>query len=169
MTLLPDAKKDPQIITSSWDKLRELIDGVQIHEVRPVPGDRGVLTEILRVEWDPENPVGQVFQVRLFPGQLAAWHCHQGAVDRLSVISGHAKIVLYDGREGSPTHGAVNEFHMGQSRPGLLVIPPEVWHGVKCLGATDAVLINCPSDAYCYEDPDHWRLPEDSPHIPYTW
>ena len=168
--MLPGAKKDPQIITSSWHKPHEPIDGVVVREVLHVPGDRGVLTELFREEWDPEGgPAAQVFQIRLFPGAVSAWHCHLLATDRLFVSIGQAKIVLYDAREGSKTRGTINEFHVGEARPTLLVVPPEVWHGVAALGATPAVVVNCPTRAYSYDDPDHYRLPADTPEIPYSW
>lgn len=168
--MLPGAKKDPQIITSSWAKLQPFIDGVCVHEVLPVPGDRGVLTEVFRPEWDPSgSPVVQVFQVRLFSGAISAWHCHVRATDRLFVSLGLVKLVLFDGRPGSPTLGRVNEFHIGEVRPALIVVPPSVWHGVKNLGAADALILNLPTNAYRYEDPDHYRLPPDTPEIPYRW
>ena len=33
----------------------------------------------------------------------------------------------------------------------------------------DALVPNLPSRAYDYADPDHYRLPYDSPEIPYAW
>jgi len=33
----------------------------------------------------------------------------------------------------------------------------------------DALMVNLPTHPYDYADPDHWRLPFDSPEIPYTW
>lgn len=41
----------------------------------------------------------------------------------------------------------------------------DVAHSLN-IGATDALVINCPTNAYSYEDPDHYRLPYDSPEIP---
>ncbi len=49
------------------------------------------------------------------------------------------------------------------------MIPSGVWHGLQNLGASDALIVNCPTRAYDYEDPDHYRLPYDSPAIPYSW
>jgi dTDP-4-dehydrorhamnose 3,5-epimerase-like enzyme len=37
------------------------------------------------------------------------------------------------------------------------------------LGDVDALVLNCPTEAYNYTDPDHYRLPYDSPEIPYVW
>jgi dTDP-4-dehydrorhamnose 3,5-epimerase len=90
-------------------------------------------------------------------------------VDRLFVNDGVLKIVLYDGRDDSPTYERINVFHVGDARPTFLLIPPGVWHGVQNIGPKDALMLNFPSNAYNYEDPDHYRLPFDSPHIPYSW
>lgn len=168
--MLPGAKKDPQIITSSWHKPQPLIEGVAVREILHVPGDRGVLTEIFRAEWVAGDAhVAQVFQIQLFPGALSAWHCHARATDRLFSCQGYLKLVLYDARPASPTHGLVNELHIGQARPTLVLVPPNVWHGVRNLGDAFAVVVNCPSHAYDYDDPDHYRLPSDTAEIPYTW
>jgi dTDP-4-dehydrorhamnose 3,5-epimerase len=168
--MLRDARKDPQLITSSWQKPRTWIEGVRLREVLHVPGNRGVLTEMFRPEWDPEGgPVAQIFNVRLYGGQISAWHCHLNAVDRLFALHGEVRIALYDDRAKSATRGLVNEFHIGEARPALLVVPPGVWHGVQNLRNDDAFLLNCPTDAYDYEDPDHWRVEADCPEIPYSW
>jgi dTDP-4-dehydrorhamnose 3,5-epimerase len=168
--VLRGAKKDPQLITSSWCTLQELIAGVALRQVANVPGNRGVLTEIFRPEWDPSGgPVGQIFQVRLFPAAISAWHCHLTAVDRLFIGVGHVRVVLYDARPESATHGRINEFHLGESRSGLLIVPPQVWHGVQNVGGVPALLLNAPTRPYDYEDPDHYRLPANTPEIPFTW
>jgi dTDP-4-dehydrorhamnose 3,5-epimerase len=168
--MLPGAKKDSQLITSDWHKLQELIEGVSLREVLHVPRDHGVLTELFRPEWDPTGlPVAQVYQSRLFPRALGAWSCHARNTDRLFVNQGHVKIVLYDGRGDSKTSGMLNEFHAGDARPAMLVIPPGVWHGLQNLGPSDALVLNFPTVPYNYEDPDHFRLPHDTTEIPYSW
>ncbi len=168
--MLEGATKDGQLVDETWRILREPIDGVSAHEVRHVPRDHGVITEMYRPEWDPTGlPVVQVYQSRLFAGAIGAWSCHATQTDRLFVNQGLLKIVLYDGREDSPTWKRINVFHVGDPRPTLLIVPPGVWHGVQNLGDTDALLVNVPSAAYRYEDPDHYRLPYDTDKIPYRW
>jgi len=168
--MIAGARKDGPQVTSDWQKLHGTIDGVVIREVLHVPRDHGVITEIYRPEWDPTSlPVVQVYQSRLFPGAIGAWSCHAKTIDRLFVNQGHLKIVLYDGREESATHGRIMELHAGDARPALLILPIGVWHGLQNLGATDALVLNCPSRPYDYADPDHYRLPYDSPEIPYEW
>jgi dTDP-4-dehydrorhamnose 3,5-epimerase len=168
--MLPGAQKDGQQITEDWNKLGETIEGVSIREVRHVPRDHGVITEIFRPEWDPGGrPVVHIYQSRLFPGALGAWSCHQQTTDRLFVSQGLVKIVLYDAREHSKSKGRLMELHAGDARPCLIVVPPGIWHGMQNLGDIDALVLNCPTEAYNYSNPDHYRLPFDSPEIPYVW
>ena len=168
--MFDSAVKDKQLVTPRWKKIEKTIDGVFAHEILHVPRDHGVITEIYRPEWDPTDmPVVQVYQSRLFPGAIGAWSCHELAIDRLFVSQGHLKIVLFDAREDSPTCQTLQELHAGDVRPAFLVIPPGVWHGVQNLGTNDVILLNLPTRAYAYEDPDHYRLPYDAPEIPYTW
>jgi dTDP-4-dehydrorhamnose 3,5-epimerase len=167
---LPGAVKDEQSVTADWAVLQEPIEGVRLIEVRNVLRDSGRVTEILRSDWFDRAPeIDQVFMLTLGPGALTAWHVHLRTTDRLFVATGQAKIVLYDGRPESPTHGRVNEFRLGERRPGLVVVPAGVWHGVKNLEATPGTVVNIVDVAYAYDDPDHWRVPADSPEIPYSW
>ena len=168
--MLPGAQKDSQQISEDWQKTVRAIDGVSVREVRHVPRDHGVITEIFRPEWDPTGlPVVHIYQSRLYPGALGAWSCHQRSTDRLFVNQGQLKLVLFDGREDSKTRGFLMELHAGDARPSLVVVPPGVWHGLQNLGSTDALILNCPTEAYDYKDPDHYRLAYDSAEIPYTW
>jgi len=168
--MLPGAQKDSQLVTPQWEMLREPIEGVHLHEVRHVPRDHGIITEIFRPEWDPTGlPVAQIYQSRLYPGAIGAWSCHMKNVDRLFINQGNVKLVLFDGRENSPTFRRINEYHVGDARPAMMVIPIGVWHGLQNLGAADALMLNFPTRSYNYEDPDHYRLPFDTPEIPYSW
>jgi dTDP-4-dehydrorhamnose 3,5-epimerase len=49
----------------------------------------------------------------------------------------------------------------------LVVIPPGVWHGVRNLENGDSTYVSLFDCAYDYADPDEWRLPPDTPAIPY--
>lgn len=169
--LLPHAVRDPQTITATWDPLRErLIDGLRIKEVRTVPKGNGALTELYRRDWQLDDlAIDQVFDVRLMPGGVSAWHAHEHTTDRLFVTAGLVRMVFYDARADSPTRGLVTELKFGEHRPALVVVPPQVWHGLQNLGHTEAHIINIVDCAYHYEAPDHWRVPSDSADIPYTF
>jgi dTDP-4-dehydrorhamnose 3,5-epimerase len=80
-----------------------------------------------------------------------------------------AKVVLYDGREDSPTYRQIEEFFIGHLNPLLIKIPPLVMHGFKGLGPGMTLMVNVPTELYNYQEPDEYRLPPDTDQIPYDW
>jgi dTDP-4-dehydrorhamnose 3,5-epimerase len=165
-----EGTKDTQSVTASWDFTQALIDGVTLFEVKNVLADHRRLTEVFRAEWEPSRlPVLQVYQVCLSPGFVSDWNCHKSNLDRLFIGTGHIKLVLFDGRQNSRSIGRINELHLGEARPGLVAIPPGVWHGFQCFGPASGLIVSLPSQPFDYESPDHYRLPSDTPEIPYRW
>ena len=53
------------------------------------------------------------------------------------------KLVLYDGRESSPTKGEVMELFIGEQNYCLVQIPPGITNGYKAFGDKMAILANC--------------------------
>jgi dTDP-4-dehydrorhamnose 3,5-epimerase len=159
---------DRQSVDENWNLLGlPRIEGVVVKEIRPVTVGGGCLTEVWRSEWGLDGlSVGQVFQRLLDPGSVSGWHAHAYTTDRLFCGMGRVRLSLYDGRKSSPTFGTVWQRVFGEHRPILVIVPPGVWHGLKALGATPALVLNLVNQAYSYEEPDHRRLPPDTPHIP---
>jgi dTDP-4-dehydrorhamnose 3,5-epimerase len=167
---IPGTTKDKQVVRSDWLPAQTLLDGVKVMEVRNVSKRDGLLTEVFRTDWKiDDGGVDQVFQVVLGPGEVSAWHVHRATRDRLFVNHGSVRIVLYDARRASPTHGGINQFQFGSHRPALVLVPPGVWHGLQNLRDEESLVLNMVDRAYSYEDPDHWRLPPDSAVIPYEF
>jgi|SRR3972149_1999464 len=151
------------------DDVVKLIDGVKVKQLRVIPDERGRLMEILRC--DDENFVkfGQVYMTTVFPGVVKGWHYHRKQIDNFVVVKGMLKLVLYDDRKDSPTRGEINEFFIGDNNPILVTVPNLVIHGFKGTGVEEAIVINCPSEPYQYEDPDEFRIDPHQSHIPYDW
>jgi dTDP-4-dehydrorhamnose 3,5-epimerase len=150
------------------------IDGLQFRPTRPVPHEDGTLAEIARTNW-PEvaDPIVHVHVTTTEPGRTRAWGLHRQSTDRLFVVKGLVSIVVYDARVGSPTQGFVNEFKVSERNPGLLVIPPNLFHGWKVIGTEEAFIVNMPTSAYDYAQPDALDMPYDSPAapevVPWRW
>ncbi|MGB4548466.1 MAG: dTDP-4-dehydrorhamnose 3,5-epimerase family protein [Syntrophales bacterium] len=146
-----------------------MIDGVKIKKLRVIPDERGRLMEILRSDDDFFTQFGQVYMTTAYPGVVKAWHYHKVQSDNMAVIRGMMKIVLYDSRRESKTFGEVNEFFAGEHNPVLIHIPPLVFHGFKCISTEEAVVINVPTEAYRYREPDEYRVDPHTKDIPYDW
>jgi dTDP-4-dehydrorhamnose 3,5-epimerase len=150
------------------------IDGLRFRPVRPVPHEDGVVSEVARSKWpEIDLPVVQVHITTTLPERIRAWGLHRNSTDRLFVVKGLVSIVVYDGRERSATYGVVNEFRVSERNPGLLVIPPHLYHGWKNMGIDEAFIINMPSSQYDYDEPDALDLPYPSSEakriVPFRW
>ncbi|MBI4447098.1 MAG: dTDP-4-dehydrorhamnose 3,5-epimerase family protein [Acidobacteria bacterium] len=147
----------------------KLISGVRIKQLRVLPDERGRLMEILRCDDELFVKFGQAYITTAYPGVVKAWHFHRRQIDHFVVLHGMMKIVLYDARNDSPTHGLINEFFMGDHNPQLLQIPNLVYHGFKCIGETEAMVLNLPTEVYDYSNPDEYRVDPHKNDIPYHW
>jgi len=146
-----------------------LIDGVVTRKLRLIPDERGYLMEMFRSDWPEYEQFGQVYVTAVYPGVVKGWHYHRKQDDHFICVSGMAKVVLYDDREGSPTRGVLNEFFIGEQNPMLVKIPKGVYHGFKGIGESLTLIVNVPTQLYNYEEPDEYRLPPHTDQIPYDW
>lgn len=146
-----------------------MIDGVKTKKLRPIPDERGRLMEILRADDEIYDTFGQTYVTTAYPGVVKAWHFHKLQDDHFCVLVGMMKVVLFDARPASATHGEINEFFMGVHNPLVLKIPAGVYHGFKCISDTEAMCLNIPTNTYNYDQPDEYRLPLDTDQIPYDW
>ena len=168
--MLKGARKDKPTVAADGMLLRTLLSGVEIREVRNIVTRNGLTTEVYRSDWKSgDAPVAQALYVSLRPGAISAWHCHEAQLDRIFVVNGSVKLVLYDGRDGSPTAGGVNEFFLERARPTLVTVPPGIWHGLQNLGAADSAFLNFFDRVYVHDNPDEWRLPPANDVIPYRF
>ncbi len=146
-----------------------MIQGVRTKTLHSIPDERGRLMEILRSDDEVFLGFGQVYMTTAYPGVVKGWHYHRKQTDNFAVVKGTIKLVLYDGREDSPTHGEVNEFFLGVHNPLLVQIPKLVLHGFKGVGTEEAIVINCPTEVYNYKEPDEFRVDPFSAEVPYDW
>lgn len=147
----------------------KLIEGVRTKQLKVIPDERGFLMEMLRSDDEFYQKFGQAYVTCAYPGVVKGWHYHKKQTDHFICVSGMMKVVLYDGREDSPTKGLVNEFFLGEKNPMLLVIPNLVLHGMKGIGTTPALMINIPTELYNYKEPDEFRVHPHDNDIPYDW
>ena len=87
-----------------------LIDGVKVHQLKPIVDERGYLMEMMRSDDPNFKGFGQTYVTAVNDGVVKAWHYHEKQTDTFICLSGLVKVVLYDCREGSPTFGIVSEF-----------------------------------------------------------
>jgi dTDP-4-dehydrorhamnose 3,5-epimerase len=146
-----------------------MINGVMIKELRSNADERGALTEILRNDDKIFEGFGQAYVSMSYPGVVHAWHYHKKQDDHVVVVSGMCKLVLYDDREMTNTRGELQEVFLGEMNNLLVRIPAGVLHGYKTIGVKPSITLNFPTESYDRTQPDEFRLPWDSPDVPYDW
>lgn len=147
-----------------------MIEGVRSKRLKVIPDERGRLMEMIRCD-DAEffTEFGQVYMTTAYPGVVKGWHYHLKQDDCLAVVRGMIKLVLYDRRADSPTHGEIEQFFVGEHNPLLVHIPCEVAHGFKGIGTEEAIIVNLVTQPYNYQEPDEYRIDPHSGKIPYDW
>jgi dTDP-4-dehydrorhamnose 3,5-epimerase len=146
-----------------------MIEKVILKELKMIVDERGRVMEVLRADENIFLKFGQVYMTTTRPGVIKAWHLHKLQVDNITCLAGELKLVLYDVREGSSTYHQLEEIFLGEYRPLLVQIPPFIYHGWKCISPQEAIVINIPTLPYNHKEPDEYRLPYDTPQIPYSW
>jgi dTDP-4-dehydrorhamnose 3,5-epimerase len=146
-----------------------MIDGVKTKQLKVIPDERGRLMEILRNDDSLFAQFGQIYMTTTYPGVVKAWHLHKKQTDNVVCLQGMIKLALYDSRADSPTHRELNEFYLGIHNPLLVQIPAGVFHGWMCVSEDEAIVVNIPTEAYDYDQPDEHRLDPHKNDIPYDW
>lgn len=155
--------------TLSEVRIADQIDGVVMRRLTTHADGRGDLTVLLSAHYVPETSTPHVYLVTAAPGSIRAWVYHERQADRLAFTNGDIRVVLFDLRPDSPTHGRLNVIDVGAANRLQLTIPAFVVHAVQNIGTGPAHFVNMPTRAYDPANPDKARLPQDHPGIPYSF
>jgi dTDP-4-dehydrorhamnose 3,5-epimerase len=110
---------------------------------------------------------GEIYFSCAWPGVVKAWHIHTSMTINNAVLSGRAKLVMYDMREKSPTRGVLQELFLGEDNYWLVQIPPGIANGYKAYGDKMVILANCATEPHRPEE--MLRIDPTSSEIPYDW
>lgn len=147
-----------------------MIKDVIIKKLEKYSDDRGWLTEIFRRdELNFEPAMGYISLTN--PGVVRGPHEHVVQSDCFVFLGpGSFKLYLWDRREKSATKGEALELEVGANNPTLVIVPPGVVHGYKCISDIPALNINLPDKLYKGEgkkeeiDEIRWENKEGSPY-----
>ena len=149
--------------------MKAMIEGVKVKKLKVVKDERGRLMEILRADDDLFEEFGQVYITTAYPGVLKAWHYHELQDDNFTCVKGTMMLGLYDGREGSPTFGNTEKYLISLDDPMLVHIPRGVYHGFRCIGGEEAMVVNMVTRPYDRNNPDEYREDPFTEKIPFDW
>ena len=164
------AVSDRPSVDREGKALAPSIDGVAVVRLTAHHDDRGALTPVLDARhpfW--VEPIVYAYSITIRPGRIKGWGMHRVQTDRYFVARGCVRVVLFDGREASPSCGKTVELYFTDASQGLLRIPPGVWHADQNWGDTEAQILNFPTHPYDPAAPDKYRIDPHSGVIPFDW
>jgi dTDP-4-dehydrorhamnose 3,5-epimerase len=143
------------------------IDGVKVVPLRQIVDERGKIMHMLKATDEHFIAFGEIYFSCAWPGTIKAWHVHTTMTVNNAVLAGHAKLVMYDLRADSPTHGTLQEVFFGEDNYVLVQIPPGIANGYKAYGDKLVIMANAATEPHRSDEMQ--RIPYDSPDIPYDW
>jgi dTDP-4-dehydrorhamnose 3,5-epimerase len=148
------------------------IDGVKIVTLRKFVDERGWFCELRRESWYEELSGGRgSMQTNMSlskAGVIRGLHWHKRGQDDLFFCPvGHARVVLFDRREDSPTAGVAWSLDINEDNCLAVYIPGQVAHGFEAL--TDLVFCYHVTEEYDPADPDEQNLAWNDPRVVHLW
>ncbi len=147
-----------------------MIEGVIIKELHKNHDERGYLAELFRSDELDFNPA-MAYASFTNPGVVRGPHEHVQQSDCFVFFGpGSFSLHLWDRREDSLTKGESLQIMVGEDNPCLVVVPPGVVHGYKCVSGVSALSLNFPDKLYRGEgkledvDEIRWEQDEASPY-----
>src|SRR5689334_19159543 len=109
-------------------KRAQILEGVVVEPLKVFTDERGELRHMLRSDSPLFKKFGEVYFSFVNPGFIKGWKKHQKMTQHFTVPVGNLKLVLYDDRAKSSTHGKVQELEIGIKNYQIVSIPPQVWY-----------------------------------------
>jgi dTDP-4-dehydrorhamnose 3,5-epimerase len=146
-----------------------MIKDVTIKKLEKYDDERGWLTETYRSDEFDFKPTMSYVSATI-NGVIRGPHEHKFQSDCFVFVGpGNFEIHLWDNREGSETKGEYLKINVGIESPTMVIVPPGVVHGYKCVSKEDAYCINLPDKLYKGEgkkeeiDEIRWEKDPNSP------
>ncbi len=127
-----------------------MIEGVVIKKLNKheLADERGWLLELWREDRTDYRPAMSYVSLTK-PGKIRGPHEHKYQSDAFVFIGpGNFELHLWDNREESLNKGVYEKMLVGDDNPVMIIVPPGVVHGYKCLGDKEAWCFNFPDKLY---------------------
>ena len=144
------------------------IEGVIVQPLMQIADNRGSVLHMMTRDSKFLIQFGEVYFSEIHSGKIKAWKRHKKKIQNLTVPINKIRLVIYDNRSSSSTHGKIAEYELGRPDHYCLVhIPPMLWYGFQTLGDQTALIANCADQPHDPEETESLHV--DSNEIPYQW
>jgi len=144
-----------------------MIDGVSLTPLARFTNEQGTVSRMLRSTDAVFSKFGEIYFSSVPTGMKKDWRLHKSLTMNLAVPVGEVRFVLVDTRPGSPTHGLITRYDIGEGDYRLLSVPPGIWMAFGNFRDSTALIANCASEPHDPSEVER-RAPDDPP-VPFTW
>ena len=144
------------------------IEGVIIQQLKQITDKRGSVLHMIKNDSSLFKQFGEVYFSEIHSGLVKAWKRHKKQSQNLVVPLGKIRLVIYDDRPNSNTHGKIAQYKLGRPKDYRLIhIPPMLWYGFQGIGDQTSMIANCTDLSH---DPEEMEsLSADTSQIQYQW
>jgi len=146
-----------------------MIEDVIIKKLERRKDERGWLCEVWRRDERGHAPA-MAYISKTEPGVARGPHEHREQADCFIFTGpGNFRMHLWENRRGKPGLHELETMDVGEDNPCMIIVPPGVVHGYKCISAEPGYYVNLPSHLYKGEgkqdeiDEIRWEQDPDSP------
>ena len=148
-----------------------MIKDLVVKKINKYEDERGWLAEIFR-EDEIDFHIAMSYISSTKPGVIRGPHEHKYQSDFFVFIgSGNFELHLWDRRKNSETFQEYIKLEVGENNPTMVIVPPGVVHGYKCVSDCNAWCVNMPNKLYKGKDKSEeideirWEEDKNSPFI----
>jgi dTDP-4-dehydrorhamnose 3,5-epimerase len=145
-----------------------MLHGVRLTPLKQIAVPGGKVMHMLRSDSPHFEKFGEIYFSFVEPRAIKGWSRHRSMTLNYAIPVGQIKLVLFDGRTDSPTHGKIQEILTGaDSNYALVTIPPGIWYSFQGLAAESSMIANCATLPHNGDEIEKLDLKTKS--IPYSW
>lgn len=144
------------------------IDGVNFTDLKEITDNRGSVLHMIRSDSKDFENFGECYFSEILLNKIKAWKRHNIQTQNITVPVGEIILVIYDSRKESKTFKKLLVSKIGRPNNYKRVkIPPGVWYGFKCIGKSNALIVNCADIPH--DKKESQLIDFNDSEIPFNW
>ena len=143
------------------------IADLEVLPLRIIADDRGSVMHMIRADAPHFKAFGEVYFSTVVRGAVKGWKRHKRMTLNLAVPVGRIRLVAFDDRPDSATHGACVDMALGPHDYKLVIVPPGVWTAFQGVAEGDSLLANCATILHDPTEAENWPLVD--PPVEIDW
>jgi dTDP-4-dehydrorhamnose 3,5-epimerase len=145
-----------------------MLQGTMLTPLRIIPNPLGAIYHALRRGDPGYTDFGEAYFSSVEPRAIKGWKRHREMVSNLVVPIGEVRVVLFDERADSSTHGQWMDVRLSPSNYFRFTVPPGLWFAFQGTGPGPNLMMNLASILHDPSESETLAL-DDPRFAPHVW